>query len=315
MPTTLVTNMQAAVGAGGTVDVQPAAGAEYMIRDIGGDAAFVGASPDVQVAIRDGVLADAIVWIDPTTTANKRGRQLELYLTNANYMRLTNTAGGANNVSWFGKQVRPGLTRSDLVAVGAGATVNIQPPAGEVWRVTEIGSSVWSAIYPDLNLLVTDGTLVASIILDATMVRGQDKPLDLYIDNATYLAVTDIGGAGLVFGYSGRLVPQACISSIQDVAGSATLDIIPPANQEWVVTEISAETWAGVAPNGYPDIIVSMMVGANLSDVLEPGAGVSLRWNSKMELEIDTLHYLRITENSAGNNEVGVLGYLKRSWS
>jgi hypothetical protein len=307
--------MQAAVGAGATVDVQPPAGHEYLIRDVAGDAAFVGAVPEVQVAIRDGVLADAIVWIDPTTTPNKRGRQLELYLTNTNYMRLTNTAAGANNVSWFGREVRPGLSRVDLVNIAGGATVNIQPPAGEVWRITEIGASVWTAAYPDVNLIVTDGVLVASLILDSTMARGQEKALNLYIDNVTYLAVTDTSGGGLVFGYSGVRVPETCISSVTDVAGSATLDIIPPANQEWVITEISAETWAGVAPNGYPDILVSMMVGANLSDLLEPGAGVSLRWNTPMSLEIDTTHYLRITEISTADNEVGVLGYLKRSWS
>jgi len=316
MPTTLITDMAAAVAGGGTVDIQPAAGVEYLITDIGSDVAFVAAVPDVQVAIRDGVLADAILWIDPTTTPNKRAqRQLRLYVTNTNYCRLTNTAAGAANVSYFGEQVRAGLTRSDLVTIGVGATVEIQPPAGEVWHITEIANSVWSAIYPDINLLVTDGTLVASIILDATMVRGQEKPLDLYIDNTTYLAVTDIGGAGCVFGYSGRLVPVECISSVQDVAGSATLDIIPTANQEWVITEISAETWAGVAPNGYPDITVSLMVGANLSDVLEAGAGASLGWNKELKLHIDTTHYLRITEISTANNEVGVLGYLKRSWS
>lgn len=315
MPTTLITNMTAAVGAGAFYDIIPAEGAEYLIRDIGSDVAFVGAVPDVEVSLRDGVLADAIIWIDPTTTPNRRlHHQLKLYVTHDNYCRLTNT-GAQANISCFGEQVRAGLTRADLVTIGVGATVEIQPPAGEVWDVMEIGASVWTAAFPDVNVLVTDGTLVASVILDSTMARGWEKQLHLIIDNTTYLAVTDTSGGGLVFGYSARVIPQACISSIQDVAGSGTLDIIPTANQEWVITEISAETWAGVAPNGYPDIEVALVVGANLSQVLEAGAGVSLRWNTEMELHIDTTHFLRITEISTGNNEVGVLGYQKRSWS
>jgi len=82
-----------------------------------------------------------------------------------------------------------------------------------------------------------------------------------------------------------------------------------------VITDLAAESWAGVAPNGYPDIDVAIRVGANNSDVLEAGAGASLLWNEEMELYIDTLHYLRITEVSTANNEVGISGYLKRSWS
>ena len=316
MPTTLITNMEAAVAGGGTVDVRPGVGVEWLITDVGNDPAFVGAAPEVMVSLRDGVLADAIIWNDPTVTPNRRAqRQLKLYVTNANWCRLTNTAAGNGNVSYFGEIVRAGLTRADLVTIVAGATIEIQPPAGEVWEISEIGASVWTAAYPDINVIVTDGTLVASLILDSTMARGWDKQLSLIIDNTVYLAITDTSGGGNVVGYSGRLIPQACISSIQDVAGSATLDIIPTANQEWTISEISAETWAGVAPNGYPDIEVALMVGANLSEVLEAGAGVSLRWNTAMALHIDTTHYLRITEISTGNNEVGILGFLKRSWS
>lgn len=316
MPSMLVSNMQAAVAGAGTVDVTPAAGQAYLIKDIGSDVAFVGNVPDIQVAIRDAVLADAIILIDPTTDPGKRTRQLELYITPTNYMRITNTAVGAANISWYGERVDPNLVRTDLQTIGAGATINIQPPAAETWRLTEVGASAFTAagdINPDVSIGVTDGTLVASLILDPTMIRGQDKALDLYINNTDYLIVTDTSAAGLVFGFSAIRVPETAISSIQDVAGAGTLDIQPPATQEWCLTEIAAETWVGAAPNGYPNITVSMIVGANLSDILEPLP--SERWNSKMDLLIDNTHYIRITEGSAANNEVGILGYLKREYS
>lgn len=308
--------MQAAVAGAGNVDVTPPAGQAYLIKDIGSDVVFVTSVPDIQVAIRDAVLADAIIQVDPTTDPGKRTRQLELYISPANFMRITNTAVGAANLSWYGERVDPNIVRSDLLTIAAGLTVDIQPPPGETWRVTEIGASTFTVagdINPDVSVGVTDGTLVASLILDPTMVRGQDKPLDLYINSTDYLIVTDTSGAGIVVGFSAVRVQETAISSIQDVAGSGTLDIRPPATQEWCITEIAAETWVGIAPDGYPQITVSMIVGANLSDILEPLP--SVRWNSKMELLIDYTHYLRIVEGSAGNNEVGILGYLKREFS
>jgi hypothetical protein len=316
----LVTNMQAAVGAGGTHDVIPPAGQEYLIRDVANDVAFVANVPDIQVALRDGVHLNAIILIDPTTSPGRRTRQLELYLTHAMYMRLTNTGAGAGNLSWIGERVRAGLSISNIVTIGVGATVNIQPPAGQTWRITEWGASAFTGagdINPNVIIGITDGTLVASMIVQPTMVRGQDKEYDFIIDHDVYLRVTDNSGAGIDFGYSGRREPYTCISSVQDVAGSGNLDIIPPAGQEWVITEIAAETWGGAgAPNDYPDIGVSVRVGANLSDVLEAGSvATSLRWNQRLFIPIDNTHYLRIVETSTANNEVGVLGFLRRGYS
>jgi hypothetical protein len=316
----LITNMQAAVGAGGTHDVIPPAGQEWLIRDVANDVAFVANVPDMMVALRDGIHADAYLFIHPAFDPGRRQRQLELYLTNAVYMRLTNTGGVAGNLSWIGERVTAGLSINNIVTVGAIATVNIQPPAGQTWRITEWGASAFTGIgdiNPYVDIGITDGTLVASRIVHPNMMRGQDKAYDWIIDNATYLNVTDIGGGGVDFGYSGRREPYACISNVQDVAGGGTLDIQPPAGQEWVVTEIAAETWGGAgAPNNYPDIGVSIRVGANNSDILEAGSvATSLRWNQRLFLPIDNTHWLRITEVSGGNNEVGFLGFLRRSYS
>lgn len=320
MPSMLVSNMQAAVAGAGNVDVQPAAGQAYLIREVGSDVVFVTNVPDIQTSIRDAVLADAIVQVDPTTDPGKRTRPLELYITNGNYLRITNTAVGAANLSWFGERVDPNMVITDIQAIGAGATVNIQPPAGQTWRLTEIGSDSWTGagdINPNLTIGITDGTLVASILLQPTMLRGQDKRLDLIINNTLYLAVTDTGAAGCVVGYSGIIVPLTSIGSIQDVAGAAVLDILPPATAEWVLTEFAAEQWGGAgAPNDYPDISVSMIVGANLSEVLEAGSvATSLGWNRELKLHIDNTHYVRITNVNVAANEVGVLGFLRRQYS
>lgn len=316
MPSNLITNISAAVGAGASIDIIPPAGQEYLVTDFFSQHAFVANAPDLQVGIYDGA-NNCISLIDPTTDPGKRTRQYQFYITHDNYLRLTNTGAAGANLGFTGERVRSGLTRTDIVAIGAGLGVEIIPAAGETLLVTEIGVTTWTAgpadINPDVSVGLTDGTLINSIILDPTMVRGQDKQLQIYINMPIHLYVIDTSGGGNNFAYSARRVPVACRSAVLDVVGSATWDIRPAAGEEVVVTELAAETWAGAAPNGYPDIIVSLMVGANLSDITKAGAA-SLRWNSDCILKIDHDHWIRVTENSAANNEVGYSAYLQRGY-
>lgn len=316
MPSNLITNVSLAVGAGGNVDVRPPVNQEWVINDFASSAAFVANVPDVQVSFYDGA-ATCISLLDPTTDPGKRGRQYKFYLTRDLYMRITNTGGAGTNVGYYGEIVRAGLTRSGVVAIGAAAGVEIQPPVNETWVITEVGADGWTAgpadINPDIQLGLTDGVLVASRITLETMVRGQDKPLEIYIDNDVYLYVYSTNGCN--FAYCGRRVPPTCISSVQDVAGSANLDIQPPVDQQWVITEIGAETWAGGgAPDNYPDIRVGLRAVGD-SNVLHAGSvGTTVRWNTEMKLKIDNEHFLRIEEISTANNEVCVSGYLERSF-
>lgn len=320
MPTNIITGLSAAVGAGGNVDVQPPVGQAYRMIDFTNNAAMVADVPDVEVRLRDGTLADAIILIDPTTNPGRRIRPVELYITRDNYCRIVNTGGAGSNIGYFGELVNALNVRADLVTIGAGANVNIQPPAGESWKITCWGASTWTVagdLNPSPTIRVTNGTLILSAIVRPTMVRGQDKIAAWYINNTIYLNVIDTGGAGVVFGYSGIRIPQTVISSLNDVANGATLDIRPAAGQDWVVTEISSEMWAGAgAPNDYPDTTVSLINGANLSELLEAGSvDTCIRWNSDMELPISRDNYLRITNVNGANSEIGVLGYLKRTYS
>ena len=317
MPSNLITNISAAVGAGASIDVRPPVGQEWLVTDFFSDALFVTDVPDLQVSLYDGASA-CISLRDPTLDPGKRTRQYQFYLTRDNYLRITNTAGVGANVGFTGERVRAGLTVADKVTIGAGAAVDIQPPVGQTWKLTEFGAVAWtvpaSDINPNVEIGLTDGTLIASRIVLPTMVRGQDKQPEIYINNTVYLHVFSTPGTD--FAYCGRRVPETCISSVVDVVGSATLDIRPTAGQEWVITEIAAETWNGAgAPNDYPDIQVSLIVGADLSNIMEPGSvATSLRWNSDCRIKIDHDHWIRITEISGGNNEVGVSGYIQREY-
>jgi hypothetical protein len=316
----LITNMAAGVGAGATVDIQPPADQEWLVREVGNSVPFVGAVPDVQIALADAVHNDAIMIRDPAIDASRRYRAFWFYITNTTFLRVTNTGGAGANLSWYGERVRAGLTISEIRNIGVGATIQIQPPAGQTWEVCYFGASVWTGAgdrNPDVSIGITDGTLVASNILLPTMNRGQDKPLNWIIDNATFLRVTDTSGGGLDFGFVGRRVPLNSIGAVQDIGAGGTLDIQPAAGQEFVITEFGAEVWAGTgAPNDKPDVTISMVVGANLSQILEAGSiSNSAIWSRELILHIDNAHYLRATNVNAANNEFGFLGYLRRTYS
>lgn len=318
MPSMLIGNISAAVAGAAVQNVQPPAGEAWVIYEVGSDTPFVGNQPDLSYGIVDGVLTLADIVQDPTDAPDKGTRPKEIYITNGNYLEITNTAAGNANVGWTGERVDPNKVITDMVTcptAGLGY-VDIQPPVGQTWRITEFGAELYDAAtdHPEVSVGITDGALAASIILQEDCDRAQNKALDWIIDNTIYLRVTNSAAADVDVCYSGILIPEASIGSVQDVVGSAVLDIQPPAGQEWVITEIAVQTWTGVpGAADVGDISVSLYDGAVLSELLEPLA--SLAWNRKLHIHIDNANYLRITEISTANNEVGILGYLKRSFS
>lgn len=319
MPSTLITDISPGIPGGATLNIQPPAGEGWLIDELASDVAFVGNQPDISYGIVDGVHARTDIVIDPAIVGaiQKGNRPKEIYITNANYLQATNTAPGAANVGWTGERVNVNNIITGIVTCPNGGFVDIRPPAGQTWRLTEIGSEIYRIfppITPFVIIRITDGVLVASMLIRDDNDRGQGKALDWIIDNSVYLRVSDSGaGSDVDIGYSGVRVPLTSVGSIQDVAGAATLDIRPPAGQEWVMTEIAVQTWAGVPPDGYPNVTVSLYDGAVLSDVLEPGAA-SAGWSRRLHLHIDNDTYIRITNGSGAPNEVGLLGYLKRGY-
>lgn len=319
MPSMLVSNISIAIAGAAALDLQPPAGQAWVMREFMSDVAFVGNQADLAIGIADGTLTLADIIQDPTDRPDKGGRPKEIYITNENYMTITNT-GAQAFIGYTGERVDPNLVITDMVTCPTGGLgyVDIQPPAGETWRITEFGAELYDAgtDNPEVTIGIINlaGTLVASIIVEERCDRGWNKALDWIIDNNIYLRVTNSAAADVDIAYSGVLFPFASVGSIQDVVGSATLDIQPPAGQQWVITEIGAQTWTGVpGPADVPNITVSLYDGTNLSDILEPLA--SLAWNRKLHLHIDNATWIRITEESTAANEVGLLGYLQRSYS
>ena len=316
MPTTLTTNISAAVGGTLSIDIIPPAGEAFCLTDFFADAPFVGDVPDLSISIRDVGAVDCIVTEDPATAVQKQ-RMKEIYIDNDTYVRLTNTAVGAQNLGWTGYQVPAGIVRTDIYTAPNGGFVDIRPPAGEVWKMTELGCEVMNATdEPDLTLYLTDGILTASMIADGARDLVWPKAWNLYLTHDLWLRAEPIAGADRDVAISAIRVAVEPFGAIEDLGAGLNLDIQPADGEEAVITQVSAETWAGVAAAGSPDIFVALWNGAVLSDIMEDGAvSDSLIHNRRYEIPIDHDVYIRITEGSAGPNEVAYSGYMRRYYN
>jgi hypothetical protein len=318
----------AVVAALGNLDLQPAAGFDYEVRDVG-SSAFVGvppnAVPEVNVGIFNGVIGPSFVL--QSTDIRGWNREQSLHLNNGNYLRLTNpNAGLARNISYAAQVARAygnGVSRAvtTLQTVAAGANWDIIPTAGEEWLVKDVGASVWvggaPANLPDCTVSLFDGANAAAFMMGANA-RGWGKPLDLHIDATNYLRLTNTNAAPNVLSVSGVVsrargtAATAVRSDVQAIAAGANWDVQPAAGEEWLITDFGSGTWVGVAPAALPQITVSLFDGVNASIVL---ISTDVKgWLDPIAIQIDNTTYLRINDASGAGQNICFSGVLVRTY-
>jgi hypothetical protein len=323
MSSNTITRMSAALGGAATAEFDPGAGNAWEVNYVGSDQAFIvgglyGSVPDVEIGLKKAA-ATCIVCVDPATDIGNRAGEHRFLLKRPVTLTVKNTAAGAANISIIGKKINPNNVLSDILAVGAGGSVAVDPGVGQGMRITEMGYSVWTVgpadINPDMLVGFTDdtGALVASLFWDYTQPCGHDQHLELYTRHECQLYVTDgIGAAGGNMGYCAEKAGNV-ISSITDVANGANLDIKPTDGNEYLITGIAAEKWTGAAPAGYPNCSASIRVGANNSGLVKAGLPSEM-WNSGIRARIDNTNYLRINNADAAFSEIAVLGINVRQY-
>jgi len=324
MPTMTRSDVQL-VGAGGNLDVLPGVGFDYEITEIG-SSVWVGVPPNsvpqVDVGLFDGVIGPAFFL--QSTDVRGWNRRQGFNINSLNYLRLTNPAGAGANVSYTGRVIRAygaGATAviSDLQTIGIGGNMDIIPPAGSEYKITDIGASIWiggaPANLPDCTVSIFDGVNAANFMMGAN-VRGWDKPLELYYNTANYIRITNTNAAINVLAISGVITrlfgaaPTMVRSDVQVVPVAGVVDFIPPLGEEWRVTDIASDTWVGVAPAALPNVAVSIFDGAIGSNVLI--ATDTKGWLTPLEILIDNTHYLRIT--AAVGVLVGISAVVSRTY-
>lgn len=337
MPSTFVSGLEADVGAGDDVTVRPPEGEAWCITEVSSDAVFVagfagGNQPNVAIQIVDADAAHApcLVVQDPTAAPEKGLRAKEIYITHDCWMEITNTGAAGSEIGWTGYRVSPENVISYIETVPNADTVDIRPPPGEVWRITEIGAETHgAALHPRLTFAIIDAAfplLVNTVLLVETEDLKQQKLLNWYISHDVYLQILDTAGADSEVAIIGERVDVEQVGAVEDVdgaGGTPYMDIQPPDGDQWVITEITAETWAvlapAVPPNSSPDIDISLIVGADLSEFAEGGSASvtlpSIIGDRAMALQIDHDTFIRVTDLSGGDNEVAYLGYVYRRYN
>lgn len=315
-----ITAISVNVGAGASVDFQPAAGQAWEINIVSSNNVFVGNVPDVQVLMKKGV-ATAIMLRDPTVDPGNRGRMHKWLVTNTVFLSVTNTGGAGAEIGIIGKKTNPFNVLSDVLPIGAGATIHVDPGSNNDMMVYEMGNSVFTAGPADINpnvLVVYDNlTLATAVIWDPANIFGHDKQQMIPVSHALQLNVTDSGGAGCNFAFSAEKLSLGKVKfTYQTVAPGADMDVIPPAGEEWLMSVIASSILAGGgAPNDYPDVNAMILIGANESHILEAGSvATSLLWNALFSIAIDNANRLRAHNANVGGQDVCIAGILSREY-
>jgi hypothetical protein len=315
--------MSAALGGAATAEFDPGAGNAWEVNYVGSDQAFVvgglyGSVPDVEIGLKKAA-ATCIVCVDPAIDPGNRAGEHRFLLKRPVTLTVKNTAAGAANVSIIGKKINANNVLSDIVPVGAGASIAVDPGVGQGMLITEMGYSVFTVapadVNPDMIVGFTDdtGTLIASVLWDYTQPCGHDQRLEIYTRHECQLYVTDgIGGAGGNMGFCAEKAGNV-ISYITDVANGADLDIVPADGIEALITGIAAEKWTGAAPAGYPNCSASIRVGANDSDLVKAGLPSEM-WSSGIRARIDNTNSMRINNADAALSEIAVIGVNVRQY-
>ena len=192
----------ATINAGVTIPIQPTAGQDWVITDVGSDA-WLGAQPnglpDVRVELTDGA-----IFAQLADDANVRGwfRAFELYLNRTTYLALTNTAVVPATISWSGYVARnyspTGFSSvvSQVITLDAGGVAVIIPPVGYEMKVTDIGCSNWVPGPPGLPNVIVALTAggIAPILQEPVNSKGWFGDMNYYLTRTNYMTLTGIPG-------------------------------------------------------------------------------------------------------------------------
>ena len=313
MTTTLATGISDA----GTVTIRPPVGHAYCITDFFSDIRLAGGVPDLSVAFTSAGLTDALMIIDPATAIQDVGRNFEIYITNDVYLTVTET-GAASVIGWTGHEVIPTEVKTAHFTVPnlAPAKYDLRPPAGEVWKVTEIGAESMTAVQNDPDVIMT---LVSDTHTGAIVATGADnavwhKSWEIYLSHDIYLSFDAIGAADNDVALSIVRVPVEFYGAAVTLLADATVDIQPTEGDEVVLTTWGSDTWGGAgAPADSPDFRLSLTDGTLVSTINSEGSViVDAIQSRKTQIEFDNTHYLQMFEPTSGDQEVAYSGYIRR---
>ena len=319
-----VFSLIATLGPGLNYDIQPPVGQDWEVNDLG-SSIWVGVPtasvPQMQVGLYNGVLGPSYFrnstlvnphihgWVSPS----------RWMINNANYLRITNPGAAPENISASVVLAQDqGPNRLSRVISGIAnliptATVVIQPPVGQDWVIYDVGSSLYVGAQPNglpnVQVAMTDGTITADVAHGADF-RGW-RPMEIYINNAVYLQLTnqagfaaDISWSGAICQNQGPNIPSQVVSAIATVGIGGVLTIQPPVGEEWRVTEIATSTWTAGAPAALPDVAVNLTDGT-IASLVQAGTDTK-GWLAVIRYDLTNTLYMTLTDTSGAGGNIAV---------
>ena len=313
MPTTLASGISNA----GTFTIRPPVGHAYCITDFFSDIRFAGGVPDLTVAMTMAGFTDALIIIDPATAIQDVGRNFEIYITNDCYLTVTE-AGAASVIGWTGHEVIPTEVRSRIVTVpnAAPAKYDVRPPVGEIWKVTEIGAEIMTAVQndPDVIMSLDSVAVPGAVIASGADNYGWHKGWEIYLSNDLYLSFDSITAADNDIALSIVRVPVEFYGAAFNILQNTNQDIQPVEGYEAVVTTWACSRFGGAGvPANAPDVRLSMTNGVLTSTISsEASVIVDAIGSRNTRIEIDNTNYLNVLEPNVGAVDFAYSGYIRR---
>jgi hypothetical protein len=212
--------------------------------------------------------------------------------------------------------------------LGAGVYA-IQPPVGQDWEVTKLGSSAIVGVAPAGVPNVVAGIFTPAIGVNGILVnsslanphiRGWIAPKQWLINNANYLQLINPEAGGLNLAATVRLEraygpggASSVISGTETLIATGVTTLRPPLGEDWVITDVGSSRWLGAQPNGLPNVEIRYTDGVNAALVMD---GANARgWFRPLELYINNTNYLTLTNPAGAGATVSWTGRIARKYS
>jgi len=305
------------IAGGDFYDVRPPIDQDWEVEDIGSDV-IVGIAldsvPNAVAGICNIAGVSAPMRRSSVAAPSTRGwaNPSKWHINNSNWLRIDNPEAGNLNIGIVVKLAKytGNLINSSVVSgtafVSAGLTTIIRPPLGQDWVITDIGSNIWTAGAggrPNVTIELFDGTNGAMLARNADL-RGWDRPFEIHINNATYVRLTNTG-ADATLGWSGaithRYTPNIIFSNVisRVLPIPANAWLIPPAGEEWVITDIGCDLWSILGGGiDLPNIVVQLNDGART--VVVQMFGIDKGWQGSMAYCITNTNVMLFTAVAPG---------------
>lgn len=327
MPAKVFSDVQT-VGGFGNFDVRPPAGYDWEVTDVGASV-WVGVAPAGRPEVNVGIVdaAGTPAWVLQNTDIRGWDRRQQLHISRTNWLRLNNPNVAARNYGFsvietlcYGAGTSRVIT--DVQTIGIGANMDIIPPVGFEYEITDFGASLWVGgaplNLPDCNVSIFDGLIAAQLML-STDIRGWFKEkTQIMINNAHYLRMTNTNAAANVLAVVGKVAriygraTSVVITDVVTVGAGGAFTVRPAVGVEWIINDVGASQWVGVPPASLPNVRVDLTDGIIAATMAR---SVDIKdWVCPMEIHITNDNFITITDLSGFGGNICISGWMSRLW-